>query len=64
MNWVLLGLIFARLLDRGHKKSPSSPLAHKMTPAARDYEGSDRIGMMNRIRTHYLQTARSQVAVN
>jgi hypothetical protein len=47
MNWVLLGLILARLFDLGHKKSPSSPPAHKMTPAARDYEASDRIGMMN-----------------
>jgi len=64
MNWVLLGLILARLLDLGHKKSPSCPPAHKMTPAARDYEATDRIGMMNKIRTHYLQTARAQVAVN
>jgi hypothetical protein len=34
-------------------------LGHKMTPAARDYEASERIGMMHSIRPHYLQTARA-----
>ena len=34
-------------------------LGHKMTPAARDYEASDCIGMMQSTRPHYLQTARA-----
>ena len=68
MNCVLLALIFARLLNLNHKKRRRLRLAHNNDdagqPAARDYESSDRIGMIHMNRSDYLRTRRAQAAVN